>query len=255
MPSGRRSLAAVFAHPDDEALFAGGLLAAAARSGARVRLLCLTRGEGGWSRFGERGQALAARRGMELRGACAALGIEPPDLLALPDGGLARIDADEATARIAAWLAASAPQVVVSFAQDGAYGHADHVACSRWVQSAVAAHGPDVRLLAARFAPDTFAAARRALARFVDATTLPVDAAQLGSPRATGDLRLPLDAELVERKRAAVAAHASQLPGGDPDRLLARGLLTSLCREEHYRVVLGPPFSRDQPHDPFEGLP
>ena len=42
------SLLAVFAHPDDESLACGGLLARCAEYGARVSLLCLTHGEHGW---------------------------------------------------------------------------------------------------------------------------------------------------------------------------------------------------------------
>lgn len=43
----RRSLLAVFAHPDDEAFAAGGTLARYAAEGAEVRLVCATRGEAG----------------------------------------------------------------------------------------------------------------------------------------------------------------------------------------------------------------
>ena len=42
-----QSLLAVFAHPDDESLACGGLLAWCAELGARVSILCATRGEMG----------------------------------------------------------------------------------------------------------------------------------------------------------------------------------------------------------------
>ncbi|MHA4875509.1 PIG-L deacetylase family protein, partial [Enterococcus faecium] len=41
------SLLAVFAHPDDESLRCGGTLAHYAALGAKVTLVCLTRGEAG----------------------------------------------------------------------------------------------------------------------------------------------------------------------------------------------------------------
>ncbi|MEX2047663.1 MAG: PIG-L family deacetylase [Chloroflexota bacterium] len=41
------SLLGVFAHPDDESLACGGLMARCGEGGARVSLLCLTRGEHG----------------------------------------------------------------------------------------------------------------------------------------------------------------------------------------------------------------
>ena len=42
-----RTILAVFAHPDDESLACGGTLARLADSGARVVLLCASRGESG----------------------------------------------------------------------------------------------------------------------------------------------------------------------------------------------------------------
>ncbi|MDE2907518.1 MAG: PIG-L family deacetylase, partial [Acidobacteriota bacterium] len=42
-----RSLLAVFAHPDDESIACGGLLAWCAHLGVDVSLLCMTRGEHG----------------------------------------------------------------------------------------------------------------------------------------------------------------------------------------------------------------
>jgi len=38
---------AFFAHPDDETMLAGGILALLSRGGAQVHYLCATRGEGG----------------------------------------------------------------------------------------------------------------------------------------------------------------------------------------------------------------
>jgi N-acetylglucosamine malate deacetylase 2 len=41
------NLLAVFAHPDDETMLSGGILALAARNGMLVDYVCATRGEGG----------------------------------------------------------------------------------------------------------------------------------------------------------------------------------------------------------------
>ena len=41
------NILAFFAHPDDETMFSGGMLALLARQGAAVHYLCATRGEGG----------------------------------------------------------------------------------------------------------------------------------------------------------------------------------------------------------------
>lgn len=73
------SLLAVFAHPDDEALRCGGTLALYAARGARVHLICLTRGEAGRNTDPSLGDVnLPAQREQELRSACATLGIQPP---------------------------------------------------------------------------------------------------------------------------------------------------------------------------------
>lgn len=250
-----RVLAGVFPHPDDESLFAGGLLASAARAGATVKLLCLTRGEAGWSRFGERGAELAERRSQELARAAEALGAEPPTLLDFPDGGLARVPTDRLSDAIGQWLTACAAQVVVSFGEDGAYGHADHVTCANQTLAVVQRLAAPPRLLRCAFAPGAFSAVHRNFARFMDAAALPVAAEALGCPPAAGELRLSLDHALVAQKRAAVTAHDSQLPRGDADRMLAPGLLARLCREERYQVSGGVPLADGARGGPFEGLP
>lgn len=87
---GRSRLVVVAAHPDDETLGAGGLIASAVARRMAVELLVLTDGEGShpnsttWAP-----DALAARRRDEARAAAAALGAPvEPRLLGLPDGGL-----------------------------------------------------------------------------------------------------------------------------------------------------------------------
>src|ERR671911_598751 len=85
----RRSLLAVFAHPDDEALACGGLLAWCAALGARVSLLCTTRGEHGWPRGGD----IGATRTRELEAAARVLGVADIVVLDHEDGMLPWIDA------------------------------------------------------------------------------------------------------------------------------------------------------------------
>lgn len=248
----RRRLAAVFPHPDDESLFAGGLLARAARDGAQVRLLCLTRGEAGWSRFGDAGRALGERRHDELRDACRALGIDAPEVLDLPDGGLDAFDDAQLCGMIEAWLDATQPDVVVGFGPDGAYGHPDHVTCCQRTRAAVALRKPPLRLLETAFVPGHFRRVHRILGPFVKGL-LPFEA--LGEAPRPDALRLPLAPAIANQKRAAVAAHTSQLPNGDPDRALAPGALATLCESECFHVAWGPPLPADGSDDPFEGLP
>ena len=83
-----KTLLAVFAHPDDESLAAGGLLACCAARGARVCVLCLTRGEKGPGQPGDGLPDLASTRARELDAAAAVLGVSTVRLLEHPDGML-----------------------------------------------------------------------------------------------------------------------------------------------------------------------
>src|SRR3954469_19506094 len=75
----RFTLVSFHAHPDDEALLTGGLLARAAAEGHRVVLVTATAGERGLTddrddRDGQDGQPLAAQRAAELAASAKILG-------------------------------------------------------------------------------------------------------------------------------------------------------------------------------------
>lgn len=239
----------VFAHPDDEAFAAGGLLAMAAQRGAAVTIACASRGEQG-ARAGAADsddRPLAEVRAAELTASCRALGAGPPVFLDLPDGALDRVDAATGQTRTARVLAAVRPHLVVTMGPDGAYGHLDHLACTRWVRAAVAALAPDARprLLLAVFPAGMFAPVWRRLRRIRGVPIAPdLDASMFGVAAADAQLRLDIDA-VAGQKRAAMAAHRSQLPGGDPLRLLAPALTPAsaawLLQEEWYVHADGPP--------------
>jgi N-acetylglucosamine malate deacetylase 2 len=128
-----RVLLAVFAHPDDETFRPGGTLALLARSGVPVHVLTATHGEKG--ACGDPPlctiEELASRRERELECACAALGIEPPQLLDYRNGELSEADAEPLTAQIIAAVASTGAQILLSFGPDGLSGHSDHVAIGR----------------------------------------------------------------------------------------------------------------------------
>lgn len=137
-----RSLLAVFAHPDDESIACGGLLAWCARLGADVALLCMTRGEHG------RGGGDAGRtRSRELAAAARTLGIGALTLLDHEDGMLPWLSAETLRSAIAREIRARRPEVVVTFDADGLYWHPDHVAVHELTTAAVAALGADAPAL------------------------------------------------------------------------------------------------------------
>ena len=133
-------LLCVLAHPDDESLGTGGILARYAAEGISTYLVTATRGERGRIGTERLGAAITAPiREAELRRAVAVLGIRELHFLDYLDGELDQADPREATSKIAAHLRRIRPHVVVTFAADGAYGHVDHVAISQLTGAAVVA--------------------------------------------------------------------------------------------------------------------
>ena len=135
---------AVFAHPDDEALASGGLLAWCAAVGARVSLLCLTHGEHGHSGRGapaRRTGSLRQVRAGELQAAAEVLGIARVRLLDHEDGMLPWIPPGRLDADILEEIRSTRPDVVVTFDADGLYWHPDHVAVHERTTAVVAVVG------------------------------------------------------------------------------------------------------------------
>ncbi|HMQ31494.1 MAG TPA: PIG-L family deacetylase, partial [Chloroflexaceae bacterium] len=82
-------LLCALAHPDDEAMGAGGLLARYAAEGVATHLVCATRGERGWTGDPDAypGPAALGRvREAELRAAAAALGLRSVSFMDYLDG-------------------------------------------------------------------------------------------------------------------------------------------------------------------------
>src|SRR5438093_2291907 len=139
-------LLAVTAHPDDETLGFGGVLARYASEGIETFLVTATRGERG-RYFGHAtgtphhpgAAALAAIREQELHAAAAALGIRHVTLLDYADGEVDRASGGDAVAAIVAHIRRVRPHVVVTFGPDGAYGHPDHIAISQLTTAAIVA--------------------------------------------------------------------------------------------------------------------
>lgn len=135
-------LMCVVAHPDDESLGMGGTLARYAAEGVEVSIVCATRGERG--RFGTAPvspglEVVGRNREAELRAAAECLGASYLRFLGYVDGELDQADHQEATRRIVHLMRLKRPDVVVTFAPDGAYGHPDHIAISQLTTAAVVA--------------------------------------------------------------------------------------------------------------------
>lgn len=135
---------AVHAHPDDEIFSTGGVYAKYAEQGIHTVLVTCTGGEEGEivdptmvaeevkPRLGE------VRLG-ELHCATEVLGIERLEMLGYRDSGMAgtesnqhpasfhMADMEEATGRLVRLVRKYRPQVLVSYDENGSYGHPDHI--------------------------------------------------------------------------------------------------------------------------------
>lgn len=160
---GAATVLVVHAHPDDETLATGPLLAALGRRGVRIALLTCTRGERGGvtEQFADLAGTpeLAVHRERELDAALAALGVRdhawlgtpPARVVGLPertyrDSGMEWVtptvagpapdagpeaftasDVEEAAADAAAWASELGADALVSYDADGGYHHPDHI--------------------------------------------------------------------------------------------------------------------------------
>jgi len=129
-----QSLLAIFAHPDDETYRAGGTLALLAQQGARVVVLCATRGEKGIPKL--IAEEAGKIRQAELESACRTLGTEPPCFLDYQDGTLSQVEEEQAVGQVVRAIRELCPQVLLTWPHSGVSGHPDHVAVSHWTEKA-----------------------------------------------------------------------------------------------------------------------
>jgi N-acetyl-1-D-myo-inositol-2-amino-2-deoxy-alpha-D-glucopyranoside deacetylase len=153
------TLMTVHAHPDDEAIGTGGILARYAAEGVRTVLVTCTRGE-----VGEivdptvaQPENLAEVRVAELKTATALLHVSALEFLGYRDSGMMgtpenddprsfyRADLDEATGRLVALVRCYRPQVLVTYDENGFYGHPDHIQANRVTVAAFQAAGDPTR--------------------------------------------------------------------------------------------------------------
>ena len=143
----------LFAHPDDEVFCMGGTIALAAAAGAETVVVSLTRGEAGQIRDAATAtrRTLGVTRVAELEAAAAALGVDRVECLDLGDGNLIRMPYADLVDQVREILERHDPDVVVTFGDDGGFGHPDHMTSSHAVLSARQDLPRPPRVLHARF--------------------------------------------------------------------------------------------------------
>jgi LmbE family N-acetylglucosaminyl deacetylase len=138
-----RTILAVFAHPDDESLACGGTLARLSDAGARVVVVCASRGERGslTDRSLLSDGDLAGTRVEELHKAAQVLGVAEVIVLQHPDGDLRWANVPQFHAEIVSAIERYHPDGVITFAEDGLYWHLDHIGVHERTYTAVKSLG------------------------------------------------------------------------------------------------------------------
>jgi N-acetyl-1-D-myo-inositol-2-amino-2-deoxy-alpha-D-glucopyranoside deacetylase len=239
------TLLLVHAHPDDESITTGGVMARYAAEGIHVVCVTCTGGEHGEIVVPELDTAdnharLAQIRAVELRRALARLGRIDSRQLGYVDSGMMgtpqndapesfwRANFDRAVERLLAIVREVQPQVMVGYNDFGGYGHPDHIrsaliAKAAFERSADDPSPPAKLYETARDWSRAEAFRRRAAERGADAWWQP-EANETDEQRqqreehaarmraATGPITTVVDvAAFVAAKRAALAEHVTQL--------------------------------------------
>ncbi|MFG1920093.1 PIG-L family deacetylase [Micromonospora sp. NPDC048898] len=150
------TLMAVHAHPDDEATSTGGVLARYAAEGITTVLVTCTDGRcgdgPGGVKPGDPGHdpaAVVAMRQAELEASCAVLKVSHLETLGYADSGMMgwatndqpgafwTTPVAEAAGRLAELIRQYQPDVIVTYDENGFYGHPDHIQAHRITMAAV----------------------------------------------------------------------------------------------------------------------
>jgi mycothiol conjugate amidase Mca len=154
----RLTLMAVHAHPDDECIGTGGVLARYSAEGLYTVLVTATRGEEGEivdpeMDVEEVRPKLGDVRVEELQRSCRRLGIAECHILGYRDSGMADTPANthpeclaqaclhEATGRLVRLIRNIRPHVLTCYDENGGYGHPDHIQVHRLTVAAFHAAG------------------------------------------------------------------------------------------------------------------
>jgi LmbE family N-acetylglucosaminyl deacetylase len=230
------TLMAVHAHPDDESSSTGGVLARYSDEGIRTVLVTCTNGEYGDGpehvKPGEEGhhpELVAKVRLEELSLACDHLGVTDRELLGYHDSGMAdwafkeqdhafcNIPLPVSTGRLARLIEQYRPDVVITYDDMGGYNHPDHLRAHEITVAAVEETGMASKLyFIGRRRRDWEKLRERMLAAGIEPPNFPQRQA---TPEALArmeemDKRITTTVDtsaVAARKRAALAAHASQL--------------------------------------------
>ncbi|HZE30837.1 MAG TPA: N-acetyl-1-D-myo-inositol-2-amino-2-deoxy-alpha-D-glucopyranoside deacetylase [Actinoallomurus sp.] len=260
-----RRILFVHAHPDDESIETGATMAKYAAEGAHVCLVTCTRGEEGEVIPEDlrhlSGDELGEYRTGELARACAALGVDDHRYLGgegrWRDSGMMgtpsnndprcfwRADVEEATAELVRVVREVRPQVIVTYDDNGFYGHPDHIQAYRVAWRAFE------RAADASFGEGRPWAPSRFYATAIPITSLEAEVGRgpfgrVGSVREFG-FGVP-DAQVTTRIEAgawlpakveAMRSHATQITMAPPYYALSNDVGVPILDAEYYTLLAG----------------
>jgi LmbE family N-acetylglucosaminyl deacetylase len=265
------TLVCVHAHPDDEAIFTAGITSHYGDLGYRVVLITCTNGQLGIDHEGRPGsdplhdvEGTRATRADELQRAATVAGFSRIVTLGYDDSGMkgwaqndratAFMNADvNAVARtLAAIMDEERASVVVTYDENGFYGHPDHVMANVVTHAALELATSPQRLyypVAPTSVLEEFVEGARASGVFLPAWVL--DAGHTVSDDAvstTMDVRA-----FAKRKHQAIATHASQVDNADIVTM-DEELFTLLFGIEYYQRAWSRDVTSGDETDLFGGL-
>jgi LmbE family N-acetylglucosaminyl deacetylase len=225
---------AVHAHPDDEAS-GGGILATYADQGIRTVVVTCTNGEYGDApggiKPGQPGhdpEAVARLRLAELEESARILKVSDVETLGYHDSGMpdweykdrpeafSNVPLEEVAGRIGGLIAKYRPQVLVTYDDQGAYQHPDHVHASRAAQAAAAETGIPAKLYLSTMRGSSWRKIWEALRAAGVEVPARGDDEELFSRARQSEERITTTIDIrpvLERKREALYAHGTQING------------------------------------------
>jgi len=278
----------VHAHPDDETVSTGATMAHYAAQGVQITLVTCTLGEEGEIHVPELALLAAAEadqlggyRLAELDAACAALGVTDHRFLGgagrYRDSGMMGLetnkhprcfwqaDVDQAARHLLEIMREVRPQVVVTYDENGFYGHPDHIQAHRVAMrgaelAAAEGFGP-AKVYWTTVPKSVLEAGINEFAQSSDNPFAGIDKVE-DFPFGTSDEEVAarIDAtDQHEAKVAAMRAHATQIPETSWLYSIAGNFGSEFMGVEYYTLAAGERGPGEGPHgwesDLFAGLP
>ena len=267
----------VHAHPDDESINNGATMAAYVARGAQVTLVTCTRGEEGEILVPElahlasdKDDGLGAHREIELAAAMKELGVTDFRFLGFPekswrDSGMIgtpqnarpdvfwNCDLDEAARELEKVIHEIKPHVLITYDENGGYGHPDHIKAHQVAMRAAelaGENGWNIQKIYWNTIPVSVIEEGIEAMKGTGTDFFGVEKAEDFPFAAPDDLVTTVfnGDEFVNRKMAAMKAHPTQIAVDGPFFALSDNLGFRVWGREFYRLVKGKktaPFDQD----------